>query len=394
MLRAASVLRMGEFDDERVTDRVALDADDRNRRRVVLTGEGGTTFLLDLPQAAALRDGDGLVLDGGAVVRVVALAESLAEIAAATPLDFVRLAWHLGNRHADVAFAPGVLRVRRDHVLEAMAAGLGASVTPVDAAFDPEPGAPAHGHDAELRPAPYHEGEPAEGPLTDSFSAAALYRLQAWLSPAYPVGAFSFSGGLEWAVEAGDVIDAASLQRWIAVILSVGGGFCDAVFFAQAHRASERADPKALAAVAELAVAFAPSKERHLETTAQGGAFLMATRAAWPCAALDRLVAAWPGPCAYPVAVAAAAAGHGIALAPALAAFLHAFAANLISAGVRLIPLGQTDGQRVLAALEPVIAATAARALATPLDEVGSAAFRADLASLRHETQYTRLFRS
>jgi urease accessory protein len=397
MLRAASVVRTGEFDDARVTDRVTLDADNRNRRRVVLTGEGGTTFLLDLPQAAALRDGDGLVLDGGAVVRVVGLAEPLAEIAAATPLDFVRLAWHLGNRHADVAFAPGVLRVRRDHVLEAMAAGLGATVTPVDAAFDPEPGAPAHGYGPDHATHAVSPEPPAPAQLSAEDAgvpAAALYRLQAWLSPAYPVGAFSFSGGLEWAVEAGDVIDPASLQRWIAVILADGGGFCDAVFFAHAHRASGRADHKALATVAELAVAFAPSKERHLETTAQGGAFLMATRAAWPCAALDRLVAAWPGPCAYPVAVAAAAAGHGIALAPALAAFLHALAANLISAGVRLIPLGQTDGQRVLAALEPVIAATAARALATPLDEVGSAAFRADLASLRHETQYTRLFRS
>jgi len=178
------------------------------------------------------------------------------------------------------------------------------------------------------------------------------------------------------------------------VILADGGGFCDAVFFVHAYRAAERSDDITLAAVAELAAAFAPSKERHLETTAQGDAFLAATRAAWPCAALDRLAAAWPGACAYPVAVAAASAGHGVALAPALGAFLHAVAANLISAGVRLIPLGQTDGQRVLAALEPVIAAAAARALATPLDEVGSAAFRADLASLRHETQYTRLFRS
>jgi urease accessory protein len=106
------------------------------------------------------------------------------------------------------------------------------------------------------------------------------------------------------------------------------------------------------------------------------------------------LIAVWPGPCAYPVAVGAAAAGHRVALRPALLAFLHALAANLISAGVRLIPLGQTDGQRVLAALEPVIAATAARALSIPLDNIGGAAFRADLASLRHETQYTRLFRS
>src|ERR1700738_1401539 len=100
MLRAASVLRSGEFDAARVLDRVALDADDRNRRRVVLTGQGGTTFLLDLPQAAALKDGDGLVLDDGAIVRVVGLAEPLAEITTAGQLGFVRRAWQLGKRHA------------------------------------------------------------------------------------------------------------------------------------------------------------------------------------------------------------------------------------------------------------------------------------------------------
>ena len=390
MLRAASILRAGEFDPALARDRVALDADDRNRRRIVLTGEGGITFLLDLPQAASLKDGDGLLLDDGAIVRVAGLAEALAEIKAATPLDFVRLAWHLGNRHADVEFARGAVRVRRDHVLEEMAAGLGASVTPIEAAFNPEASAGAHDHDADHRHAPASNDAKEQ----ESLPSAALYRLQAWLSPAYPVGAFSFSGGLEWAVEAKDVVDAGSLQRWIAVVLAAGGAFCDAVFFVHAWRAIETADDRALAAVAELAAAFAPSKERHLETTAQGAAFLSATRAAWPCAALDRLIAAWPGPCAYPVAVGAAAAGHRIALAPALAAFLHALAANLISAGVRLIPIGQTDGQRVLAALEPVIADAAARALATPQEEVGSAAFRADLASLRHETQYTRLFRS
>ena len=115
------------------------------------------------------------------------------------------------------------------------------------------------------------------------------------------------------------------------------------------------------------------------------------TRAAWPCSALDSLTG---GDIAYPVAVAVAASGHGIALGPALQAFLHAIAATLISAGVRLIPLGQTDGQRVLAALQPVIRAAGERALATPLDDVGSAAFRADLAGMRHEAQHTRLFRS
>jgi urease accessory protein len=224
--------------------------------------------------------------------------------------------------------------------------------------------------------------------------SAALYRLMAWLSPAYPVGAFSYSSGIEWAVEAGDVRDAETLRRWIAVMIGEGGGFCDAVFFAHAHAAALSGDDAAVRDVAELAAAFAPSRERHLETTAQGRAFLDTTRAAWPCPALDHLVAVWSGPYAYPVAVAVAAAGHGIALAPALHAYLHAVAANLISAGVRLIPLGQTDGQRVLASLEPVITATVDRVLATPLADVGSAAFRADIASMRHETQYTRLFRS
>jgi len=215
----------------------------------------------------------------------------------------------------------------------------------------------------------------------------------AWLSPAYPVGAFSYSGGLEWAVEAGDVRDADALRRWIAVVIGQGGGFCDAVFLVHAHRAATERDEAGLRAVAELAVAFAPGKERRLETTAQGRAFVEATRAAWPCVALE-FFARWDGPIAYPVAVGVAAAGHAIAVGPSLAAFVQAIAANLVSAGVRLVPLGQTDGQRVLAALEDVVAMTVERALAVPLDEVGSAAFRADLAGMRHERQSTRLFRS
>src|SRR5262245_49057335 len=155
---------------------------------------------------------------------------------------------------------------------------------------------------------------------------SALYRLMAWLSPSYPVGAFSYSGGLEWAIENGDIGDAATLKRWLAVVIGDGGGFCEAAFFVHAYRAAAAGDDGALSAVAELAAAFAPSKERHLETTAQGRGFIEATRAAWPCAALDRLVAAWPRPCAYPVAVGVAAAGHGVALELALPAFLHAVA--------------------------------------------------------------------
>jgi urease accessory protein len=230
--------------------------------------------------------------------------------------------------------------------------------------------------------------------VEDELSSCALYKLLAWLSPSYPVGAFSYSSGIEWAVEVGDIKDAETLRRWLAVMIAEGGGFCDAVFFAHAHRAIVGDDDAALRTVAELAAAFTPSKERHLETTAQGRAFFDTTQAAWPCAALDRLVSVWDGAIAYPVAVAVTSAGHGIKLEAALAAYLHAVAANLVSAGVRLVPLGQTDGQRVLARLAPVVTVTAERACTTPLDEVGTAAMRADLASMRHETQYTRLFRS
>jgi urease accessory protein len=251
-------------------------------------------------------------------------------------------------------------------------------------------GCPAFaGHDSfEFGEAPVEFGEdPAS-------NCPALYRLMTWMSPAYPVGAFSYSGGLEWAVEAGDIRDACSLTGWLTAMIRYGSMSCDAAIFCHAHRTAACGDDHALAAVSELAAALCGSKERFLETTAQGHAFLQITQAAWSTPLLDRLAAAWDGPLAYPVAVAATCAGHGITLVPALHAFLHGVASNLVSAGVRLIPLGQTDGQRVLAALEAPIAQTAQQALATALDDIGSATLRADIAGMRHETQYTRLFRS
>jgi urease accessory protein len=232
------------------------------------------------------------------------------------------------------------------------------------------------------------------GEAKAELSGAALYRLMTWMSPAYPVGAFSYSGGIEWAVEAGDIRSAETLSAWLASMIGHGSVSCDAAIFAHAHRASSTGDDKALAAVAELAAAFIGSKERFLETTAQGQAFLQITRAAWPTPALDRLVAAWDGPLAHPIVVAVACAGHGIALVPALQAFLHSVVSNLVSAGVRLIPLGQTDGQRVMAALEVPLAQAAERALITTIDDIGTATLRADITGMRHETQYTRLFRS
>ena len=215
-----------------------------------------------------------------------------------------------------------------------------------------------------------------------------------WLSPSFPVGSFSYSSGIEWAVESGDINDRASLQDWLTVMLLDGAGFCDGIFLCHAHRAAHASDARALSEILELAAAFTPSRERHLETTAQGRAFVEIARSAWNCTALDLLTPHLAGPIAYPVAVGVLAAGHRLPLPATIHAFLHATTSNWISAGVRLIPLGQTDSQRVLAALEPVIAATAEKALNATLDNLGSATFRADLASMRHETQYTRLFRS
>ena len=222
--------------------------------------------------------------------------------------------------------------------------------------------------------------------------SGSLYRLLAWLSPGYPVGAFAYSHGLEWAVETGVVAGRPGLERWLRDLLAHGGAWTDAVLFARAHDAVRAGDGAALAEVNDLAVALCPASERRLETTAQGNAFLLATRASWPWAGDDADLIA--GDCAYPVAVAWAAAGHGLPLTPALHAYVHAVAANLISAGVRLIPLGQTDGQRVLAALEDAVARTAEAAQAADLAALGGCAFLSDVAAMRHETQYTRLFRS
>jgi urease accessory protein len=240
-----------------------------------------------------------------------------------------------------------------------------------------------------IRPKPLD----ASAAKTES-EAGALYRLMTWLSPTFPVGGYSYSSGIEWAVEAGDIIDAISLKGWLGAMLADGSGFCDGVFLAAAHRAVTEGDDRALRDVAECAAAFVPSRERQLETTSQGRAFIEIARGAWDCGGLAHALAQCDGAIVYPVAVGILSAVHAIPLRPTLFAYLHALVSNWISAGSRMIPLGQTDSQRVLAALEGVVSATAERALHASLDDLGSATFRADLASLRHETQYTRLFRS
>ena len=146
MQRACSIRSAGTWNAAAAIDRVVLDADERHRRRITLRGERGTAFLLDLPHAMALRDGDGLVLEDGTIVRVAGKPEPLVEIAAAGSHELARLAWYIGNRHTEVQIVGERLRIRRDHVLEEMLRGLGAQMRPIEAPFDPEPGAYGHGN--------------------------------------------------------------------------------------------------------------------------------------------------------------------------------------------------------------------------------------------------------
>ncbi len=214
--------------------------------------------------------------------------------------------------------------------------------------------------------------------------------LLCWLSPAFPVGAYAYSHGLEWAVEAGDVGDERTLVSWLDTILTEGVGRTDAILLGAAHRATGRA---ALDDVNDLALALAPSAELRLETAQQGRSFLDAVLSTWPHPRLAES-AAGLREVAYPVALGLAAAAHGVPVAETVRGFLTAFAGNLVSVAIRLAPIGQTAGQRVLAGLVPRLAALAEDTLRLGPDDVGGPTFRADLGSFRHETQYTRLFRS
>lgn len=223
--------------------------------------------------------------------------------------------------------------------------------------------------------------------MSGSSEMQALLRLMAWLSPAFPVGGFAYSGGLERAVHDRLVSDATALEAWFSTLLRHGTLWNDAVLLSAA--AAAKGERETLAELAELGLALAGSAERHLETLSLGKAFLAAALA-WPHA----VFAALPKDCPYPVAVGAVAAAHGVAVRQALAAFLHAGLSQGVSAGIRLGVCGQQQGVEILARLEPLMAETAERAARASLDDLGTATVQADIASLRHETQVSRLFRS
>jgi urease accessory protein len=216
---------------------------------------------------------------------------------------------------------------------------------------------------------------------------AELQRLLTWLSPAFPVGSFAWSQGLETAIADGRVRAATDLKDWLAGLLAYGGPKTDAILLAHAHRDHEHA--ARLAELADLCLALTAARERHAEATLTGDAFASAARA-WPSDVFARL----PQPCPYPVAVGAVAAAQGIGRDAVLLGYLTAAVHTQISVAVRLVPLGQTAGLQVMAALEPDIATLAAAAANATLDQIGSIAYAAEIAQMRHETLEPRIFRS
>jgi urease accessory protein len=230
---------------------------------------------------------------------------------------------------------------------------------------------------------------------TPSMADEAEFQRLAWFSPAFPVGGYAYSHGIEKAVETGDVADPASLTAWIADIVRLGSGRNDAILLAEAWRQTGaltgEARLVALRSLAELGMALGLSRERRLETSQQGAAFQALITSAWPHPDLPILDdTALP----YSVAVGVAGRVHGQPVLPLASAFLQAFAANLIAAGIRLGIIGQSHAQARLAELGPVIRQVAMAARNASLDDLGGMTFRADLMSLRHETQEARLFRS
>jgi urease accessory protein len=243
---------------------------------------------------------------------------------------------------------------------------------------------------------------PASTAMVESVACntqAGLLKLLAWFSPAMPTGAFSYSHGLEWAVEAALVHDVSSLHGYVEAVLRQGSARVDALFLGAAYGASVSGnfEGSSLEEVIAYAAAMHGTRELALESAAQGRALLTTLRQAWPAPELDQLdvlcrrLEVEPR---HACVAGVAAAAHGVPLQAATLAFLHAFAANLISAGIRLIPLGQTDGQRLTVALAPAILTVADQALSGSLDDLGTASPLVDWCSMRHETQYTRLFRS
>jgi len=228
-------------------------------------------------------------------------------------------------------------------------------------------------------------------------SQLALLRQQSWLSPAFPTGSYSYSHGIEWVVEAGHIHDRKSLVDWLEADLCYGSGRNEAIFLIEAWSSAREEDCGKLLEIAGLAAAFRGTSEFALETSQQAASCLATLRRVWPDPLLEsfsELLSELRISPVLSVVLGVRAAKQDIPATLALPAFLQSYLANLITAGVRLVPLGQTDGQLAIAELEAAVLALAAQAQQATIHDLGSVGLMVDLASASHETQYTRLFRS
>ncbi len=228
--------------------------------------------------------------------------------------------------------------------------------------------------------------------MTDPDGRTALLRLLTWLSPAFPIGAFSYSHGVETAINAGVIQSAETAKEWLQGVLNHGSGWNDLLVLGQSHAAATENDSARLAEVNSLCLAMAPSAERYLETQRQGTAFL--TYAQPWIGQSDPMAAAVGKSAALPVAVGLAAARTHIPLEELKLGYLQSFTSNLVSVCLRLVPLGQTEGVQLLADLEQTFVNLSERSQGATLDALGSAAILSDIASMAHETEPTRIFRS
>jgi urease accessory protein len=230
-----------------------------------------------------------------------------------------------------------------------------------------------------------------------ALSRQGLLRLQSWVSPTFPVGAFSYSHALEWAIQAGQISDRESLLDWLDADLRFGSARNEAIFFAEAWRNAKSAQMGQLFELSELAAAFRSTCEFAVEASQQASAYATTLSQVWPDRILTQLSGALQRAGVQPsisVILGIRTSRQSVALNLALPSFLQSYCSNLVTIGMRLIPLGQTDGQLAIAALEEAVLAVAAEAQTATIEDLGSAAFMIDLASSSHETQQPRLFRT
>ncbi len=397
MERALRYYPPGDWPADQALEHVTLDFDRRHRRRIRLVSDRDKPYLLDLEKAVAMTNGGGLALEGGGWLAVRSAAEPLLEIRARDDAHRTRIAWHLGNRHLPVQICGDALRIRDDHVIADMVRKLDGDVTALDAAFDPEGGAygvgQVQGHSHGNGNGKGHDHSAAAAPTTD-----VLYKLLTWVSPSYPIGAYTYSHGLEYAVETGRVSDLTSLFSWLEALIGNGGAWIDAVMLARAWVATNRSDEPKLLEIAIWAAAFRATSETSLEAIAQGRAFADVTCSVWDTPVLGALCERHDGAVTHPVAMGIACAEHKIGLGEALNAYLHGFLANLVSASIRLGVIGQSDGQMAIKMGENVVAETVKRAKEMSdgenFEALGTGTVMADWTSMMHENQYSRLFRS